>query len=263
MTIRVAVAGATGKMGKLALSLVEGADDLELHAALSSKSELDEMLGADVVLDVTHPAASAGIVEFATGAGIPIVVGTSGWSADRIAEIERFVRGHDEAGAVLFIPNFSIGSTLGTAFAALAAPWFDSIEIVEAHHAGKVDSPSGTAVRTAELIGEARAAAGPVEAPHADQRARGQLVSGVPVHSLRMSGLLAEQRVVLGGDGETLTIAHSTLSPSSYEAGILLALRRAPEATGVTVGLGALLGLELPAAVATAETAASAATSAE
>ncbi|WP_157414554.1 4-hydroxy-tetrahydrodipicolinate reductase [Agromyces allii] len=250
MTIRVAVAGATGKMGKLALALVEGAEDLELHAALSSKSELDEMLGADVVLDVTHPAASAGIVEFATGAGIPIVVGTSGWSSDRIAEIERFVRGHDEAGAVLFIPNFSIGSTLGTAFAALAAPWFDSIEIVEAHHAGKVDSPSGTAVRTAELIGEARAAAGPVEAPHADQRARGQLVSGVPVHSLRMSGLLAEQRVVLGGDGETLTIAHSTLSPSSYEAGILLALRRATEATGVTVGLGALLGLDLPGAAA-------------
>jgi 4-hydroxy-tetrahydrodipicolinate reductase len=246
VTIRVAVAGATGKMGTLATSLIEAADDLELHAALSSKSELDEMLGADVVLDVSHPAASIGIVEFATGAGIPIVVGTSGWSADRIGEIRRFVRDHDDAGAVLFIPNFSIGSVLGTAFAALAAPWFDSIEIVEAHHAGKVDSPSGTAVRTAELVGEARAAKGPVAAPHADQRARGQLVSGIPVHSLRMSGLLAEQRVVLGGDGETLTIAHSTLSPSSYEAGILLALRAAPEAAGVTVGLGTLIGLDLP-----------------
>jgi 4-hydroxy-tetrahydrodipicolinate reductase len=247
VTIRVAVAGATGKMGRLALDLIEASDDLELHAALSSRSELDEMLGADVALDVSHPAASPGIVEFATGAAIPIVVGTSGWSADRIAEIERFVRDHDEAGAVLFVPNFSIGSVLGTAFAALAAPWFDSIEIVEAHHAGKVDSPSGTSVRTAELIGQARAGKGPVAAPHADQRARGQLVSGIPVHSLRMSGLLAEQRVVLGGDGETLTIAHSTLSPSSYEAGILLALRHAPEAVGVTVGLGTLIGLDLPA----------------
>jgi 4-hydroxy-tetrahydrodipicolinate reductase len=248
VTIRVAVAGATGKMGRLAIGLIEASDDLELHAALDSHSELDEMLGADVALDVTHPAASAGIVEFATGAGIPIVVGTSGWSNDRIAEIAQFVRGHDDAGAVLFIPNFSIGSVLGTAFAALAARFFDSIEIVEAHHAGKVDSPSGTAVRTAELIGEARAAIGPVSAPHADQRARGQLVSGVPVHSLRLNGLLAEQRVMLGGDGETLTIAHSTVSSSAYEQGILLALRRAPSATGVIVGLDALLDLGLSGA---------------
>lgn len=246
MTIRVAVAGATGKMGRLAIGLIEASDDLEVHAALDSRSNLDEMLGADVALDVTHPGASAAIVEFATGAGIPIVVGTSGWSHDSIAEIAHAMRDHDDAGAVLFIPNFSIGSVLGSAFAALAAPYFDSIEIVEAHHAGKVDSPSGTAVRTAELIGEARTQAGPVAAPHADQRARGQLVAGVPVHSLRMSGLLAEQRVVLGGDGETLTLSHSTLSPSSYERGILLALRRAPEASGVVVGLDALLDLGLP-----------------
>ncbi|WP_159606294.1 4-hydroxy-tetrahydrodipicolinate reductase [Agromyces humi] len=133
MTIRVAVAGATGKMGRLAIELIEASDDLELHAALDSRSNLDEMLGADVALDVTHPAASAAIVEFATGAGIPIVVGTSGWSSDRIAEIARFVRGHDDAGAVLFIPNFSIGSVLGTAFSALAARFFDSIEIVDSH----------------------------------------------------------------------------------------------------------------------------------
>ena len=248
VTIRVAVAGATGKMGRLAIELIEASDDFELHAALDSRSSLDEMLGADVALDVTHPAASAGIVEFATGAGIPIVVGTSGWSSERISEIAQFMRGHEDAGAVLFIPNFSIGSVLGTAFATLAARYFDSIEIVEAHHAGKVDSPSGTAVRTAELIGDARATIGPVSAPHADQRARGQLVSGIPVHSLRLSGVLAEQRVVLGGDGETLTIAHSTVSSSAYEQGILLALRRAPAASGVVVGLDALLDLGLPGA---------------
>lgn len=247
MTIRVAVAGATGKMGKLATGLIEAAPDLELHAALDSRSALDALDGADVVLDVTHPAASGPIVEHAVRAGIPVVVGTSGWSADRIAGIERLLRERDDDRGVLFVPNFSIGSVLGTAFAALAARFFESIEIVEAHHAGKVDSPSGTAVRTAELMGEARAAASeaPVEAPHADQRARGQLVAGIPVHSLRMSGLLAEQRVLLGGDGETLTITHSTLSSSSYEAGILLALRAAPAASGVSVGLDALLDLGL------------------
>ena len=247
VTIRVAVAGATGKMGQLATRLIEDAPDLELHAALDSRSALEALDGADVAFDVTHPAASGAIVEHAVRRGVPIVVGTSGWSADRIAGVERLVRDTEGARGVLFVPNFSIGSVLGTAFAALAARFFESIEVVEAHHAGKVDSPSGTAVRTAELMGEARAAAGepPVAAPHTDQRARGQLVAGIPVHSLRMSGLVAEQRVLLGGDGETLTITHSTLSPSSYEAGILLALRRAPEASGVSVGLDALLDLGL------------------
>ncbi|WP_350347012.1 4-hydroxy-tetrahydrodipicolinate reductase [Agromyces sp. G08B096] len=245
MTIRVAVAGATGKMGKLAVRLIEEAPDLELHAALDSRSALD---GADVALDVTHPAASGDIVRHAVEARIPVVVGTSGWSADRITGIRRLHGEVDGAQAVVFVPNFSVGSVLGTAFAALAARFFDSVEIVEAHHAGKVDSPSGTAVRTAELMAAARGLEGPVSAPHADQRARGQLVGGIPVHSLRLSGVLAEQRVVLGGDGETLTISHATLSPSSYEAGILLALRRAPELEGVTVGLETLLDLGLPSA---------------
>ena len=248
MTIRVAVAGATGKMGRLALELIDQADDLELHSALDSRSSLSDLDGADAAIDVTHPAASGAIVAHAVEVGVPVVVGTSGWSADRRAVIERMLRDRDDATSALFVPNFSVGSVLGSAFAALAAPYFDSIEIVEAHHAGKVDSPSGTAVRTAELVGGARGDAGPVSAPHADQRARGQLVSGVAVHSMRMSGLLAEQRVVLGGNGETLTIGHSTISSAAYEAGILLALRRAPELRGVTVGLDALLGLHLPGA---------------
>ena len=246
MTIRVAVAGATGKMGRLAARLIDEADDLELHAGLDSNSSLDELEGADVVLDVTHPAASPAIVEAAIEAGIPVVVGTSGWSRERIAEVERRLRDLEDAPGVVFVPNFSVGSVLGSAFAAFAAHHFDSIEIVEAHHAGKVDSPSGTAVRTAELIAGARGDEGPVSAPHADQRARGQLVSGVPVHSMRMAGILADQRVVLGGDGETLSIVHTTVSSSAYEKGILLALRRASTSEGVTVGLDALLGLELP-----------------
>jgi len=248
VTITVAVAGATGKMGRLATRLIDEADDLELHAGLDSSSSLDELAGADVVLDVTHPAASAAIVDAAIAAGAAVVVGTSGWSRERIAEVETRLREADagSGAGVIFVPNFSVGSVLGSAFAAFAARHFDSIEIVEAHHAGKVDSPSGTAVRTAELIAAARGELGPVSAPHADQRARGQLVSGVPIHSLRMDGILADQRVMLGAPGESLQITHSTIAPTAYEAGILLALRRAASADGVTVGLDALLGLELP-----------------
>jgi 4-hydroxy-tetrahydrodipicolinate reductase len=125
----------------------------------------------------------------------------------------------------------------------MAAPYFDSIEIIEGHHAGKIDSPSGTAVRTAELIGRARREVGPVAAPHADQRARGQQVASVPIHSLRMNGIQAEQEVVFGGNGEVLRIRHETLGDSSYEAGILLGLRAASSARGLVVGLESLLDL--------------------
>lgn len=247
MTVSVAIVGATGRMGRLASALIEGSTEFELAAAIDSTGELSQMLGADVVLDLTVPAVSQAVVEFAIANGINALVGTSGWTAERIAGVERLVRDAPETG-VVFIPNFSLGSVLATSFSAQAARFFDSIEIVEAHHAGKVDSPSGTAVRTAELMADARGAEGPVAAPHADQRARGQLVAGIPVHSLRMTGLLAEQRVILGGAGETLTIAHSTGSAEAYEAGILLALRSAPEATGVLVGLDALLDLGMPGA---------------
>jgi 4-hydroxy-tetrahydrodipicolinate reductase len=138
-----------------------------------------------------------------------------------------------------------VGSVLASAFAAMAGRFFESIEILEAHHALKVDSPSGTAVRTAELIGAARAELGPVSAPHADQRARGQQVASIPIHSLRLAGVVAKQDVLFGGDGEVLTITHETLSPSAYEAGILLALRAVRELEGVKVGLDSLLDLRL------------------
>jgi 4-hydroxy-tetrahydrodipicolinate reductase len=180
-----------------------------------------------------------------------VLVGTSGWSQDGIASLSRRLAGRDDTG-VIIIPNFSIGSVLATAFAALAARFYDSIEIVEAHQPSKVDSPSGTAVRTAELIGRARADLGPVSAPHTDQRARGQQVSSVPVHSLRLSGLLARQDVFLGGTGETITISHNTLSPSAYESGILLALAAARTITGVTVGLDQIVDLGFDSAAAPA-----------
>jgi 4-hydroxy-tetrahydrodipicolinate reductase len=242
MTITVAVVGATGKMGQLASRLIEAADDLELVAALNSSSPLSAMDGVDVVLDVTVPAVSQGVVEYAVANGINALVGTSGWSSERIAKIERLIGADSEVG-VVFVPNFSIGSVLATSFAVMAARFYDSIEIVEAHHASKLDSPSGTAVRTAELIGNARATIGPVIAPHADQRARGQQVSSVPIHSMRMQGVVAKQDVLFGGNGEVLTLSHETLSPSSYEMGILLGLRAAATARGVTVGLDKLIDL--------------------
>jgi len=252
MTIRVAVAGATGKLGAVATSLIESSPEFELVAALNSTSSLDEMLGTadnptQLLIDVTLPAVSAGIVDFAIERGINVLVGTSGWSADRIAALERTLVSKPERGVVI-IPNFSLGSALATALATVAGRFYDSIEIVEAHGASKVDSPSGTAVRTAELITAARGDRGPVEAPHNDQRARGQQIASIPVHSLRMHGVVASQRVLLGGHGELLTIAHDTLDQRAYEAGILLAARAAASARGVTVGLDKLVDLGIGAA---------------
>jgi len=242
MTTRVAIVGATGRMGRLATSIIEASDEFVLAAAIDSKGSLDEMIGADVVFDVTVPGVSQGVVEFAIANDITVVVGTSGWSADRISGL-RTLLGDAPTSGVIIVPNFSVGSVLATSFAAMAARFFESIEIVEAHHATKVDSPSGTAVRTAELIGEARAALGPVVAPHTDQRARGQQVWSVPIHSLRLQGVVARQDVIFGGTGEVLTITHETIAPTAYEAGILVALRAASTARGITVGLDKLIDL--------------------
>lgn len=242
MVTRVAVVGASGRLGSVACRVIEEQSDLRLAARLNSRSDLDEMLGADVVLDVTTPGVSSTVVDHAVRAGLDVVVGTSGWSEERLRSLRTLLAGHPDRG-VIVVPNFSVGSVLATHFAQTAARFYESIEIIEAHHAAKVDSPSGTAVRTAELIGRARADIGPVVAPHVDQRARGQQVAGVPVHSLRLQGVVAQQEVMLGGDGEVLTIRHQTLSPSSYEQGILLALRAAAEHTGLTVGLDSLIGL--------------------
>jgi len=238
----VAIIGATGTMGRLISRLIEASDDFDLVAQLDSRSELSQMIGAAIAVDVTVPAVSPGVVEFAVENGINVLVGTSGWSAERITRLEKIVAGREGAGVVI-VPNFSLGSVLATSFAVQAARFFDSIEIIEAHHASKVDSPSGTSVRTAELMGAARGSRGPVTAPHVDQRARGQQVSSIPIHSLRVHGVVARQDVVFGGEGEVLTITHETLAPSAYEAGILVGLRATAGARGVVVGLHRLLGL--------------------
>ncbi|WP_298226492.1 4-hydroxy-tetrahydrodipicolinate reductase [Gryllotalpicola sp.] len=249
MTIRVAVVGATGKLGSAAATLLRATEGIEVVAELRSGSALDEMLGtadspSDVVLDATSSAASPAIVEYAVANGRDVVAGSSGWTQQRLGTLRTLLEAHPERG-VLVIPNFSLGAVLGTLFSAYAARFFDAVEIVETHGAGKSDSPSGTAIRTAESIEAARGDLGPVEAPHADQRARGQLVASVPVHSLRLPGVVAQQRVVFGGDGETLTISHETVSSSAYSKGIVAAVRAAPTATGLVVGLDRVLGLDL------------------
>jgi 4-hydroxy-tetrahydrodipicolinate reductase len=242
MTTRVAIVGGTGKLGGIIRDVVEAEPGFEIVATLSSRSELSELEGADLVVDASTPAVSIDVVRAAVERGINVLVGTSGWSAERIALVRPLV---DAAGTgAVFIPNFSLGSVIGSAIAAAAAPFFPSIEIIEAHHERKVDSPSGTAVRTAELIAAARADVGPVEAPHADQRARGQRVASVPVHSLRRPGVIAKQEVVLSGPGESLHIVHDTIEPArAYAPGIRIALDAARTATGVIVGLDTFIDI--------------------
>jgi len=239
MTVSVAVLGATGRMGRLITRIIEEADDLVLHSALSSASSPREMLGADVLIDVTRLDVSERAVRFAIQHGIDVVVGTSGWGAERVEQLRTELPA--DRGVVI-VPNFSLGSVLTTRLAAIAGRFYDSVEIIEAHHAGKVDSPSGTAVRTAEAIADARE--GELVAPGAGQEARGAIVRGIPIHALRLRGVVADQQVVLGGTGEVLTLRHETISQDAYVQGILLALRAAHGARGVTVGLDALLGLD-------------------
>lgn len=238
MTISVAITGATGRMGRLIQQIIDDEPALELHAALSSESDLDEMLGADVLIDVTRIEVSERVVAFALEHGIDAVVGTSGWSSERLDALRDAV---PDGRAALVVPNFSLGSVLGTHLATVAARFYESIEILEAHHDQKVDSPSGTAVRTAEAISAARD--GAIHAPNAQQEARGQLVAGIPVHALRLRGVVADQQVVFGGVGETLTIRHETFSDDAYREGIRLALTSVGELTGLTVGLDSLLGI--------------------
>lgn len=244
-------------MGTLVSRLIDESSDFELAATLRSGDPFSKMLGADVVVDVSVPAVSPDVVEFAIANGLNVLVGTSGWTSARMSSVASTVESANTAEsassatqkpgvAVIFVPNFSLGSVLATRFAATAAEFFDSIEVVEAHGASKIDSPSGTAVRTAELMNSQRESAGRglVSAAHTDQRARGQQVAGIPVHSIRLQGVVAKQDVVLGGTGEVLTISHDTLAQSAYEKGIMLALRALPKVTGVTVGLDTLLGLD-------------------
>lgn len=237
MTIKVAVVGATGRMGKLALDLIDSAQDLSLHASLNSRSSLHELDGADVVFDVTKLEVSEQVVNYCVAAKLPVVVGTSGWSESKLAELKNAVT--IAGSTAVIVPNFSIGSMLATRFATEAAKYFSTIEIVEAHHQHKVDSPSGTAIRTAELISKARGEMPLVTG--VGQEARGQMVSGIPIHSLRLAGVSAMQEVYLGGEAEVLKIHHEVSSVATYSGGILAAIRFAAKNTGLFVGLDSVV----------------------
>ncbi len=246
--IRVGVLGARGRMGTEICRTVAAAPDLELVAQVDQDDPLSVLVdaGVQVVVDVTHPGAAPGNVRFAVDHGIAAVVGTSGFDATRLDAVRDQLT--EQAGHVLVVPNFGIGAVLAMQFARQAARFFDSVEVIELHHAGKVDAPSGTAVRTAALLAEARREAGLGVAPDATTEelagARGADVDGIRVHSVRLPGLVAHQEVVLGTEGETLTIRHDSMNRSSFMPGVLLAVRNVRERPGLTVGLEPLLGLD-------------------
>ena len=238
----VAVSGAFGRLGSLLCDVIEAHPDFALVAKLSRASAPDAGSDAQIMVDATTPDASSEVVARALARGQRVLVGTSGWTEERLAALAILIAETPGAG-VIVVPNFSLGSVLGTALARAAAPFFEAIEIVEAHHPAKIDSPSGTAVRTAEVIAEARGGR-PTVAPVVEQPARGQVVAGIPVHSLRLVGAVARQEVHFGGAGEVLTITHETHSNEAYRAGISAALVAARDARGLTVGLDAVLGLD-------------------
>lgn len=231
MTRTVGVAGATGRLGRVAVKTIDSLEGFTSRP-IDVHGEID-LSGCDVIFDATVFAASSRVVRAANAAGVPVIVATSGWTAERVeALIEEGISG------VRIVPNFSVGSVLATHIATIAAEHLHYAEVIEAHHEAKRDAPSGTAVRTAERIAQVRAQ----HAYTPDEPGRGAIVDGVPVHALRMPGVSAWQEIRFGGTGETLTIRHDTASSDSYTAGIVLVLRaEAPE--GVAVGLDDLLGL--------------------
>jgi 4-hydroxy-tetrahydrodipicolinate reductase len=245
--IKVGVLGAKGRMGSQVCAAVESAADMELTAQVDLGDPIELLDGADVVVDFTHPGVVMGNLRWCIDRGITAVVGTSGFGQEKLAEVTGWLAAHPAARA-LIVPNFSVGAVLMMRFAEQAAPFFESAEVIELHHAAKADAPSGTAGRTAAMISAARAAAGLGPSPDATataaEGARGAEVDGVHVHSVRLAGLLAHQEVLLGGHGEVLTIRHDSLDRASFMPGVLLAVRGAAGLpAGLTVGLDALLGL--------------------
>ncbi len=247
--LRVAVIGARGRIGSEAVRAVEAADDMELVAAIGRGDPLEALTaaGAQVAVELTHPDAVMENLRFCVANGIHAVVGTTGWTEERLAILDGWLAKSPATG-VLIAPNFSIGAVLTMRFAQQAARFFDSVEVVELHHRGKADAPSGTATRTAQLIAAARERAGlpRQEDPttHGLAGARGADVDGVPVHAVRLRGLLAHQEVLFGDTGETLTIRHDSLHHSCFMPGILLAARKVADHPGVTFGLEHFLDLD-------------------
>ena len=240
--IKVGVLGARGRMGAEVVKAVTGAADLELVAALDLGDSLDQLKisGAQVVVDFTTPDSVMANLEFLISNGINSVVGTTGFDAARISKLEKLMAANPKVG-LLIAPNFAIGAVLMMEFATKAAKYFESAEIIELHHPDKVDAPSGTASRTAELMSKARKDAGLTAMPDATSTsldgARGASVGDIPVHSVRLRGLIAHQEVLLGGLGETLTIRHDSLDRAGFMPGVLLGVRKVISQPGLTFGL--------------------------
>lgn len=244
--LRVAVIGANGRMGKAATAAINAATDLELVATLGRSDSLESLLaaGTQIVVELTVPDSSEANVRFAVEHGLHAIVGTTGWDAARQAALRDLLNLHQDVG-ILIAPNFALGSVLASRFAAQAAKYFDSVEIIELHHPHKVDAPSGTAIRTAQLIAEARSGlpAAPDATETALDGARGAVVQGVPVHSVRLAGLTAHQEVLLGSAGEQLTFRHDSFGQDSFMPGILLGIRQVAQHPGLSYGLDSYLEL--------------------
>ncbi|WP_110181685.1 4-hydroxy-tetrahydrodipicolinate reductase [Nocardioides solisilvae] len=246
--MRVGVLGARGKVGREVCRAVSEAADTVLVAEVDAGDDIEALVtaGAEAVVDFTHPDVVMDNLEFCVRHGIHAVVGTTGFDEERLERLRAWLADSPGTG-VLVAPNFSVGAVLMMRFAALAAPFFDSVEIVELHHPDKADAPSGTARRTAELVAAAREAAGSAPMPDATSTAldgaRGASVSGIPVHALRIRGMVAHQEVVLGELGETLTIRHDSMDRAGFTPGVLAGLRAVGDHPGLTVGLEHVLDL--------------------
>ncbi|ATD70645.1 MULTISPECIES: 4-hydroxy-tetrahydrodipicolinate reductase [Gordonia] len=246
--IKVGVLGSQGKVGQAIVTAVEKADDLTYTVGVDKGDSLEFFSDTDteVVVDFTHPDVVMDNLKFLIANGIHAVVGTTGFTEERLGTVRGWLAENPKVG-VLIAPNFAIGAVLSMRFAAQAAKYYDSVEVVELHHPHKADAPSGTAYRTAALIGRARAEAGVGPSPDATTEeldgARGAVVDGVHVHSVRLAGLVAHQEVLLGTEGETLTIRHDSLDRSSFAPGVLLGVRSIADRPGLTIGLEELMDL--------------------
>jgi len=249
MSIKVAVLGAKGRMGVESVKAITATKDLELVAQIDIGDSLDLLVssGAQVVVDFTHPDAVMGNLEFAIKHGINVVVGTTGFDEAKLSQIKSWLAAQPKVG-VLIAPNFGLGAVLLMQFAAQASKYFESVEIIELHHPNKVDAPSGTASRTAEMITEARRSVNKEVMPDATATAldgaRGALVGDVHVHSVRLRGLVAHQEVILGDLGETLTLRHDSIDRSGFMPGVLLGVRNVVSHPGLTFGLEHFMDLK-------------------
>ena len=245
--ITVGVLGARGRMGSEACRAVEQADDLRLVARVGPGDDRGPLAEAQVAVDFTSPAVVLDNIAWCVRHGVSVVVGTSGFTPERLEAVAELVGAAPEIG-VLVVPNFSIGAVLMMRFASQAARFYESVEIVELHHPGKADAPSGTARRTAELVGDARRDAGRGPVPDATSEgevaARGVVVNGVSVHSVRLRGLVASQGVLFGAAGETLAIRHDSHDRQSFMPGVVAAVRSVVHSRGLVVGLDGVLGLD-------------------